>query len=39
MRIIIEEGATFIGHSEVTPTKTASFTRSSASSQVNENAA
>jgi cytoskeletal protein CcmA (bactofilin family) len=39
MRIIIEEGATFIGHSEVTPTKTASFTRSSAPSQVNENAA
>lgn len=39
MRIIIEEGATFIGHSEVTPTKTASFTRSSPSSQVNENAA
>ena len=39
MRIIIEEGATFIGHSEVTPTKTASFTRSSATSQVNENAA
>ena len=39
MRIIIEEGATFIGHSEVTPTKTASVTRSSAPSQVNENAA
>ena len=39
LRIIIEEGATFIGHSEVTPTKTASFTRSSAPSQVNENAA
>ncbi len=39
MRIIIEEGTTFIGHSEVTPTKTASFTRSSAPSQVNENAA
>jgi len=39
MRIIIEEGATFIGHSEVTPTKTAYFTRSSAPSQVNENAA
>ena len=39
MRIIIEEGATFIGHSEVTPTKTASFSRSSDSSQFNENAA
>ncbi len=39
MRIIIEEGATFIGHSEVTPTKTASFTRSSTPSQVSENAA
>jgi len=25
MRIIIEEGATFIGHSEVTPAKTGSL--------------
>ena len=39
MRIIIEEGATFIGHSEVTPSKTTSFARSSTPSQVSENAA
>jgi hypothetical protein len=31
MRIIIEEGATFIGHSEVTPSKTSGLgSRSSA---------
>jgi cytoskeletal protein CcmA (bactofilin family) len=38
MRIIIEEGATFIGHSEVTPSKTASFQPRS-SSLTSENAA
>jgi cytoskeletal protein CcmA (bactofilin family) len=39
MRIIIEEGATFIGHSEVTPSKTASFQPRSASSFSSESAA
>lgn len=39
MRIIIEEGATFIGHSEVTPSKTASFQPRSSSSFSSESAA
>jgi hypothetical protein len=34
MRIIIEEGATFIGHSEVTPAKTSGLGSRSNSSSI-----